>query len=116
MICKLFSFLTSWHESRTVLLFRTEVKIKLKYINKTNCEINGIIIFKNQKMEDSHKELELSAKPFIIQKIWQVQLYTNKFKNKILVHYYIMNNLMTICSTQFINFCPRPQCVVITIR
>ena len=67
-------------------------------------------------MEDSHKELELSAKPSIIQKIWQVQLYTDKFKNKILVHYYIMNNLMTIHSTQFINFCPRPQCAVATIR
>jgi hypothetical protein len=50
-------------------------------------------------MEDSHKELELSAKPFIIQKIRQVQLYSNKFKKKILVHYYIMNNLMTIHST-----------------
>jgi hypothetical protein len=66
-------------------------------------------------MEDNHKELELSAKPSIIQKIWQVQLYTNKFKNKILVHYYVMNNLMTTTSTQFINFCPRPQCVVVTI-
>jgi len=53
-------------------------------------------------MEDRHKELELSAKPSIIQKIWQVQLYTNKFKNKIIMHYYIMNNLMTIHSAQSI--------------
>jgi hypothetical protein len=50
-------------------------------------------------MEGSHRELELSARPSIIQKILQVQLYTNKFKNKILVHCYIMNNLMIIQST-----------------
>jgi hypothetical protein len=98
------------------ITIHTEVQIKFKYINKTNCGINGIVIFKNYKMEDSHRDMELSAKPSIIQKIWQVQLYTNKFNNKILVHYYIMNNLMTIHSTQFINFCPRPHCVMVTVR
>jgi hypothetical protein len=59
-------------------------------------------------MKDNHKELELSAKPSIIQKICQFQLYTNKFKNKILVHYYIMNNLMTIHSTHIISFVQDP--------
>lgn len=103
LICMLFSCLTSWHKSWTVLLFHTEVQIKLNIglceINKTSYGINVIIICKNQKMEDNHRELELSARLSIIQKILQVQLYTNKFKNKILVHCYIMNNLMIIQST-----------------